>query len=129
MTSSRKDPKKISYKSATSSGGSVAIVGNVTNSPIQVTGQPVDRKDFLDQLARLRQELDQADLDPAVAQDLAAEVQGVQEQAEREKPNVPMILGKLKTVADVVSGATNAATKLAPTVQKLIEMASTLGLG
>ena len=50
----------------------------------------------------------------------------MKQQAERDKPSGVMILGKLKTITDVLVGATGAGEKLVPMARRLGEMASTL---
>ena len=124
---SDKNQERISHQTITATGGGVAVGGNVVGSSIHVqTVQNVDVKDFHELLAELRQGLRESTLEESLRQDVEAEVESVKKQAERDKPSSAMILGKLKTVTDVLTGAMGAGEKLVPIARRLGEMAAYL---
>jgi hypothetical protein len=119
-----------SPRTVSAAGGSVAVGGDVVGSSIHVgdvhAGGRVDLKEFLEQLAELREGLRKAPLDAGTAEDLDAEAEGVKRQAERDKPNPAMIAGKLKTIAETLTSVAGAGEKLVPLARRLGEMASYL---
>lgn len=119
------------HKYVTAKGGSIAVGGDVKNSSIQIghnvqARQGADVKDFLELLAELRKGLREAPLEAEVVDDLDAEAEDVKRHAERAKPRAAMILGKLKTITDVLAGAAGAGEKLLPMARTLAEMAARL---
>lgn len=116
MSKSQDEQEGVVHRSTTAIGGSVAVGGDMVNSSVRIeqAPQPVDMKEFLDLLTELREKLREEPIAEDVAQDVEDEVKGVQRQAEREKPNTSMILGKVKTITDVLSGAAGAGEKLVP---------------
>ena len=117
-------------KKVTATNRSVAIGGNATNVHIS-TGdtamqQGATLEDFLVLLTELRKSVAEAPLEAQVVADVEAEAESVKEQAERKKPNSAMILGKLKTITDVLAAATGAGEKLVPMARRLGEIAGQL---
>ena len=85
--------------------------------------------EFLRLLAELRQALPAAGLDPDTAEVIEADVQVVEEQAQKEKPSTAVIVAKLKSIAEVLtaSGAVaTAAQKLLPVAQQALTWAQQL---
>ncbi|MCX6032990.1 MAG: zinc ribbon domain-containing protein [Chloroflexi bacterium] len=116
---------------------SVAIGGNVTGSAIvvgdrNVVGQPstsVTAAEFTRLLAELRAALSQAGLDADTAEVVDADVQVVQEQAVKPKPNRTIIVSKLEGVTRLLTAAAGAATtgeKLLPLAQQAVAWAGQL---
>ena len=126
----RKGKITITPRSVSAKDGGVAVGGDVVGSKIHVgdahAGVDVDLKEFLAQLAELRRSLREAPLDAATAEDLDAEAEGVERQAERVKPNPAMIAGKLKTIAETLTSVAGAGEKLVPLARRLGEMAAYL---
>jgi len=115
----------------TAKNRSVAIGRNALGNTI-VTGdgnrveQGASMDEFLALLEELRQGLRDAPLAADVAEDLEAEAADVERKARREAPNGAMILGKLKTITEVLSGAAGVGEKLVPLARRLGEMAAVL---
>jgi hypothetical protein len=118
-------------RSITAKNRSVAVGGSVVGSTI-VTGdgnrveQGASMDEFLALLEELRQKIRDAPLAADVAEDLEAEAADVERKARREAPNGAMILGKLKTITELLSGASGLAEKLVPMARRLGEMAAVL---
>jgi hypothetical protein len=118
-------------RSITAKNRSVAVGGSVVGSTI-VTGdgnrveQGASMDEFLALLEELRQKIRDAPLAADVAEDLEAEAADVERKARREAPNGAMILGKLKTITEVLSGAAGLGEKLVPLARRLGEMAAVL---
>ncbi len=117
-----------SSSSVAASSGGIAIGGEVVNSTINVgdgahVQHGVNLEDFFALLAELRQRLREAPLEAEVVEDLEAEIVSVESPAKREKPNKALVLGKVKTITDVLASAARAGEKLMPLAQRLDEMA------
>lgn len=88
--------------------------------------------EFLRLLAELRQALPASGLDSDTAEVIEADVQIVEAQAQKEKPSAPVIVAKLKGIAEVLTatGAVATATqKMLPLVQQALTWAQQLFLG
>ena len=86
-------------------------------------------EEFLRLMVELRQALPAAGLDHDTAEVIEADVQVVEEQAQKEKPSAPVIVAKLKGIAEVLaaSGAVaTAAQKLLPLAQQALTWAQQL---
>jgi len=118
-------------RSITAKNRSVAVGGSVVGSTI-VTGdgnrveQGASMDEFLALLEELRQKIRDAPLAADVAEDLEAEAADVERKARRDAPNDAMILGKLKTITELLSGAAGLGEKLVPLARRLGEMAAVL---
>ncbi|HHE70921.1 MAG TPA: hypothetical protein ENL34_01380 [Chloroflexi bacterium] len=106
------------------------VVGDQSSATVikQVT-EGATLEEFLRLLAELRQALPAAGLDPDTAEVIEADVQVVEEQAQKEKPSTAVIVAKLKSIAEVLtaSGAVaTAAQKLLPVAQQALTWAQQL---
>ncbi len=106
------------------------VVGDQSSATVikQVT-EGATLAEFLRLLAELRQALPAAGLDPDTAEVIEADVQVVEEQAQKEKPSTAVIVAKLKSIAEVLtaSGAVaTAAQKLLPVAQQALTWAQQL---
>ena len=106
------------------------VVGDHSSATVikQVT-EGATLEEFLRLLAELRQALPTSGLDPDTAEVIEADVQVVEEQAQKEKPSAPVIVAKLKSIAEVLtaSGAVaTAAQKLLPLAQQALTWAQQL---
>ena len=106
------------------------VVGDQSSATVikQVT-EGATLEEFLRLLAELRQALPAAGLDPDTAEVIEADVQVVEEQAQKEKPSTAVIVAKLKSIAEVLtaSGAVaTAAQKLLPLAQQALTWAQQL---
>lgn len=93
----------------------------------QTTGVTVD--EFLRLLGELRQELPQAGLDPDVAEAVVADLQVVEAQAHKPKPNAGLIRLKLSSIAELLATADGVAgmlQRLQPLAQRALDAAQQL---
>ena len=106
------------------------VVGDQSSATVikQVT-EGATLEEFLRLMVELRQALPAAGLDHDTAEVIEADVQVVEEQAQKEKPSAPVIVAKLKGIAEVLaaSGAVaTAAQKLLPLAQQALTWAQQL---
>jgi len=86
-------------------------------------------EEFLRLMVELRQALPAAGLDHDTAEVIEADVQVVEEQAQKEKPSAPVIVAKLKGIAEVLTATGTVATaaqKLLPLAQQALTWAQQL---
>lgn len=106
------------------------VVGDGSSATvIKQVGEGATLEEFLRLLAELRQALPAAGLDPDTAEVIEADVKVVEEQAQKEKPNAPLIVAKLKSIAEVLTAAGTVATatqKLLPLAQQAFTWAQQL---
>ena len=106
------------------------VVGDQSSATVikQVT-EGATLEEFLRLMAELRQTLPASGLDADTAEVVEADVKVVEEQAQKEKPSAPVIVAKLKGIAEVLaaSGAVaTAAQKLLPLAQQALTWAQQL---
>lgn len=123
----QEDPKKIHTHNTAINRG-VVVTGDMTGNTV-VTGDlnqvhtqtAITREDFFKALSELRQELATAELEKDIAADLQQEAAAAEELARREKPNRSLLVGKLKTILDVLGSAASTGDKLVPVARQLVE--------
>ena len=82
------------------------VIGDGSRSTvIKQSTAGVTTDDFLRLLAELRQSLQSAGLDPDIAQVIEADLQVVESQAQKTKPNATLILLKLRSAAEMLAAA------------------------
>jgi hypothetical protein len=89
------------------------VIGNGSRST--VIKQTVTLNEFLQQLKDLRQELEQAGLDPDIVQPLNNDLDVVETQASKPQPNRAILMNRLKSVVEMlaaIEGASGAIAKL-----------------
>jgi hypothetical protein len=123
--------QKVSIKigNVTSSGGNVNIAGGDINQSITQVSQNASPADFSKLLSEISSSIDQAGLDPDIAEEAKSTLQGVEMQAKKEKPNLALITGKLKSLTELIGAAAGAATalqQLNPLIQKAVQLAQQL---
>lgn len=106
------------------------VVGDQSSATVikQVT-EGATLEEFLRLIAELRQALPAAGLDQDTAEVIEADVQVVEEQAQKEKPSAPVIVAKLKGIAEVLTATgavATAAQKLLPLAQQALTWAQQL---
>ena len=73
--------------------------------------------------------IDKAGLDPDIAEEAKSTLQGVETQSKKEKPNLALITGKLKSLTELIGAAAGAAAtlqQLNPLIQKAVQLAQQL---
>ena len=132
MTKKKEQPRSIDTGGGAYIGGDVKagkdFVGRDQVIISQVT-EGATLEEFLRLMVELRQALPAAGLDHDTAEVIEADVQVVEEQAQKEKPSAPVIVAKLKGIAEVLaaSGAVaTAAQKLLPLAQQALTWAQQL---
>jgi len=128
---SDKPTSKVSIKvgDITSSGGTVNIAGgNITQSVTNLT-QNATPADFPKVLAEISALIENASIDPDIAEEAKNTLQSVDAQAKKEKPNLALITGKLKSLTELIGAASGVAAflqKLNPLIQKAVQLAQQL---
>jgi len=113
----------------TAPGGNVIITsGDVTQTLTQIThnASPADFTKLISEISAL---IDNAVIDPDIAEEVKSTLQGVESQAKKEKPNLALIAGKLKSLTELIGAASGAAVilqQLNPLIQKAIQLAQHL---
>lgn len=128
---SEKPANKVSIKigNVTSSGGNVNIAGGDINQSITQTTQSASPADFSNILTEISNLINQAGLDPDIAEEAKSTLQGVETQSKKEKPNLALITGKLKSLTELIGAAAGAASvlqQLNPLIQKAVQLAQKL---
>lgn len=126
-----KPANKVSIKigNVTSSGGNVNIAGGDINQSITQVSQNASLDDFPKLLSEIGNFIERANLDPDIAEEAKSTLQGIEMQARKEKPNVALITGKLKSLTELVgaaAGADSALQQLKPLIQKAVQLAQQL---
>ena len=88
--------------------------------------QKADPADFPKVLAEITSLIASADLDPDIADEVKMSLQGVDSQAKKEKPNLALITGKLKSLIELIgasSGTSEILRQLDPLIQKAVILA------
>jgi len=128
---SEKPANKVSIKvgNVTSSGGNVNIAGGDIHQAVTNITQNAAPADFSKLLAEISALIENAALDPDIAEEAKSTLQGVDTQSKKEKPNLALIIGKLKSLTELVgaaSGAAAAVQQLNPLIQKAVQLAQQL---
>jgi len=128
---SEKPANKVSIKvgNVTSSGGNVNIAGGDIHQAVTNITQNAAPADFPKLLAEISAMIEKAGLDPDIAEEAKLTLQGVETQAKKEKPNLALIIGKLKSLTELIgaaSGAEAALQQLTPLLQKAVQLAQQL---
>jgi hypothetical protein len=125
----REAPRQVDTGGGAYVGGDVHAGGDfVGRDQVQITtGVTVDQ--FRELLAQIRQEVQQAGLEPDVAEVIDADVRVIEEQAKKKEPNKAIVVSKLASIGEVLKSTAAIATAsatLAPLVQKAIQWAGQL---
>jgi flagellar hook-basal body complex protein FliE len=128
---SEKPSDKVSIKigNITSSGGNVNVAGGDINQSITTVTQNATPTDFPKVLAEITTAIEKADLDPDIAEEAKSVLQSVEAQSKKEKPNLALITGKLKSLTELIgaaAGAEVALQQITPLIQKAVQLAQQL---
>ena len=134
-----KKPKKQTQPQHVDTGGGAFVAGDVRVEGGDFVGrdkvvtqqavQGVTVEDFLRLLAQVREMLPAAGLDPDTAQVIEGDLEVVESQARQEEPRGAIVLAKLKSVAELLGAAGDAATgiaRLLPLIQQALQWAQHL---
>lgn len=117
-------------KTETHITGDGNVVGDHSSATvIKQANQGATLEGFLQLLATMRQALPASGLDRDTTQIVEADFRVVEEQARKEKPSLPVIVGKLKGVAEVLTATGTVLTAgqaLVPLAQQAIQWAQQL---
>ena len=128
---SEKPTDKVSIKigNITSSGGNVNIAGRDINQTVTTVTQNATPADFPKVLAEITAAVENANLDPDIAEEAKSTLQSVETQSKKEKPNLALITGKLKSLTELIgaaAGAEAALQQITPLIQKAVQLAQQL---
>ena len=119
----------ITVGNVTSTGGNVIITsGNITQSITQYN-RNATLADFNKILAEISSVINLTGLNPEIAGEAKTIMQSVEAQSKKEKPNLALITGKLKSLTELIGAAAGAETALqqiSPLIQKAVQLAQQL---
>jgi hypothetical protein len=128
---SEKPASKVSIKigNINASGGNVNVAGGDINQTIHNVTQNATPADFTKVIAEITAAVARANLDPDIAEEAQATLQSVETQSKKEKPNLALITGKLKSLTELIgaaAGAEAALQQITPLIQKAVQLAQQL---